>query len=168
MSEHDTTQAVTITALAVESVLRFARGLRDQEPDWVTFYREVFGIGGAIDRMFSTRAELDAFERTGEYRQLQRMLAELRAVKQSITSSESTEELEPTRVVTVRLPKSLHLVLANEAHERRTSMNKLCIAKLLQAIAAELVPTDVGAINASRLASERNRKLAEKTDAENS
>jgi hypothetical protein len=37
---------------------------------------------------------------------------------------------EPTRVITVRLPKSLHESLKIEAHARNTSLNQLCIAKL--------------------------------------
>ena len=43
-------------------------------------------------------------------------------------------DMDATRVITVRLPKSLHLALKAEAHDRHTSMNQLCIAKLLQAI----------------------------------
>ena len=46
---------------------------------------------------------------------------------------------EPTRVITIRLPRSLHESLRAEAHVRETSMNKLCIAKLLQALEAEAV-----------------------------
>jgi hypothetical protein len=42
----------------------------------------------------------------------------------------------------VRLPKSLHEALKEEAHVYRTSMNKLCISKLLQFIDNEFVPGD--------------------------
>jgi predicted HicB family RNase H-like nuclease len=38
---------------------------------------------------------------------------------------------EPTRIVTVRMPKSLHDALKAEAHERSTSLNQLCIRKLI-------------------------------------
>ena len=44
------------------------------------------------------------------------------------------EKQEPTRVITVRLPKSLHEALQAQAHLHQTSMNKLCISKLLQVI----------------------------------
>lgn len=47
-----------------------------------------------------------------------------------------------TRVITVRLPKSLHEALKTEAYGRKTSMNQLCISKLLQVIDAEMVPTE--------------------------
>ena len=41
---------------------------------------------------------------------------------------------EPIRVITVRVPASVHEYLRAEAHEKRTSMNKLCITKLLQPV----------------------------------
>jgi hypothetical protein len=47
-------------------------------------------------------------------------------------------------VITVRLPKSLHESLRAEAHDRHTSMNKLCISKLLQVVDGELVPSEAG------------------------
>ena len=50
---------------------------------------------------------------------------------------------EPTQVITVRLPKSLHEALRVEADEHHTSMNKLCISKLLQFIDHERVPGHV-------------------------
>ena len=49
---------------------------------------------------------------------------------------------EPTKVITVRMPKSLHEALRAEAHEHQTSMNKLCISKLLQFIDNEFVPDE--------------------------
>ena len=52
------------------------------------------------------------------------------------------ETAEPTRVITVRLPKSLHESLRDEAYEHRTSMNKLCISKLLQFIDGQQVPPE--------------------------
>jgi predicted HicB family RNase H-like nuclease len=44
--------------------------------------------------------------------------------------------------ITVRLPKSLHESLRAEAHDRKTSMNQLCISKLLQVIDAEMVVSE--------------------------
>jgi len=52
------------------------------------------------------------------------------------------EGSEPTRVITIRLPRSMHDALKTEAHEHETSMNKLCISKLLQFIDNRLVPCD--------------------------
>ena len=41
---------------------------------------------------------------------------------------------EPQRVVTIRMPKSLHEKLKNKAHDDRTSMNQFCISKLQDAV----------------------------------
>jgi len=40
----------------------------------------------------------------------------------------------------VRVPVKLHEALVEEAYQKRTSLNQLCLAKLQQPIAPELVP----------------------------
>ena len=64
------------------------------------------------------------------------MLGELRRARWD------RQDFEPTHTITVRLPKSVHEALRDEAHEKRTSMNKLCVSKLIQAIDAALVPCE--------------------------
>ncbi len=118
-------------------VYRIADELYQRNPDWVTFYREVMGIDGIIRRSFPNQSELIVFEQSNEYSDIQQMVAKLRE-----RASEPAENREPTRVITVRLPKSLHESLRTEAHERKTSMNKLCISKLLQMVDSGLIPSD--------------------------
>jgi predicted HicB family RNase H-like nuclease len=77
------------------------------------------------------------FEKSDEYARIQQMVAKLRE-----RSKSQGNDAEPTRVITVRMPQSLHESLRAEAHERRTSMNKLCISKLLQMIDEQFVPTE--------------------------
>jgi len=43
---------------------------------------------------------------------------------------------EPTRVITVRMPKSMHEKLKREAHSRQTSLNQLCVSSLQQTLPA--------------------------------
>ena len=119
------------------SVFRIAGELYRQDPDWVTFFREVLGVDGIVRRVFTSPQELAKFEQTNEYAEIQQMVAKLRE-----RASEPADAREPTRVITVRLPKSLHESLRTEAHERKTSMNKLCISKLLQMVDEELIPND--------------------------
>jgi len=118
-------------------VKRMADQLYAEGPDWVTFYREVLGPHGIVRHTFPSREMLAAFEQTDGYQKILYMLAKLR--EQGPTALDTAE---PTRVITVRLPKSLHEALRVEAHEHRTSMNKLCISKLLQFIDSEQVPTE--------------------------
>jgi predicted HicB family RNase H-like nuclease len=118
-------------------VYRVAFELFRQDPDWVTFFREVLGVDGVVRQVFPNLADLAKFEQTREYAEIQQMVAKLRE-----RSSEPQDSREPTRVITVRLPKSLHESLRAEAHDRKTSMNKLCISKLLQIVDETLVPTE--------------------------
>lgn len=120
-----------------QEVYRVASELYRQNPDWVTFFREVLGVEGVIRRVFPTQDELNHFEASHEYSEIQQMVAKLRE-----RNGVHTDDREPTRVITVRLPKSLHESLRAEAHEKRTSMNKLCISKLLQVIDDQLIPHD--------------------------
>jgi predicted HicB family RNase H-like nuclease len=120
-----------------QEVFRVAQELFSQSPDWVAFFREVLGVGGVVRQSFRTPEELSRFEQTEQYTEIQHMLAKLRERSGDLTSPK-----EPTRVITVRLPQSLHESLRTEAHERRTSMNKLCISKLLQMVDRELVPVE--------------------------
>jgi hypothetical protein len=113
-------------------------------PDWITFYREILGLRGMIRRYCPTMPALAQFEQTEAYREIQRMLADLRKrrpIKKDPEQEDVLEALgEETKVITVRIPQSLHDALRIEAFEHRTSMNKLCISKLLQFIDTEHVP----------------------------
>ena len=116
---------------------RVAAEMYQQQPDWITFFREVLGVDGLIRKLFVSPEELAAFEKTEEYAEIQQMLARLRE-----RSGANADGKEPTRVITVRLPKSLHESLRAEAHDRKTSMNQLCISKLLQVIDGDFVVSE--------------------------
>ncbi|MGL4514704.1 MAG: hypothetical protein ACRCT8_16575 [Lacipirellulaceae bacterium] len=120
-----------------QQLLTVADRMYRQDPDWVTFFREVLGIEGVVRRTLPSFDDLTEFEKSGEYAEIQKMLVRLRENKASADT-----ESEPTRVITVRLPKSMHEYLRTEAHDLRTSMNKLCISKLLQVVDQEMVPAD--------------------------
>ena len=127
----------TQTASRNQYVLDVAEQLFRQEPDWVTFFREVLGVEGAIRKSFPTLEALADFERSEEFAAIQKMLVKLREKK---TGGDG--ETEPTRVITVRLPQSMHEYLRTEAHDLHTSMNKLCISKLLQVIEQDMIPNE--------------------------
>lgn len=128
---------LTQTTEKYQPILQTARQLYETEPDWVTFFREILGVDGIVRRQFTRLEDLTAFEKSSEFEQIQKWLVKLREQK-SATDTES----EPTRVITVRLPKSMHEYLRTEAHDLRTSMNKLCISKLLQVIEQDMIPTE--------------------------
>jgi hypothetical protein len=118
--------------IAVEKqaeVEHFAKQLFEKATDWVRFYREVLGMQGIVHQMFPRDEDFVAFKRTDAYREILRLVNELREKKPL-----AEDVGEPTRVITVRLPKSMHEALQAEAYEHHTSMNKLCISKLLQVV----------------------------------
>ena len=112
-----------------QKVLQVARELFQSKPDWVTFFRETLGVSGAARNVFPRQQDYVAFEKSREYSEIQGMVLALRNRK--IPGSSGNE---PTRVITVRLPESLHEALKAEAADHNTSMNKLCISKLLQVL----------------------------------
>jgi predicted HicB family RNase H-like nuclease len=127
-------------------VKRTAENLIALGTDWVTFYREILGLRGVVRHVFPTREALATFEHSEAYQEILQLLTQLRQQTPILTDPEQAApkeaDEEPTRVITVRLPKSLHETLRVEAHEHHTSMNKLCISKLLQFIDGDKVPTE--------------------------
>jgi predicted HicB family RNase H-like nuclease len=110
-----------------QKVLQVARQLHQGKPDWVTFFRETLGVNGAARSVFPSQEEYVKFEQSHEFSEIQKLVATLRTRR---TGGKN----EPTRVITVRLPESLHEALKHEASDHNTSMNKLCISKLLQVL----------------------------------
>lgn len=115
-----------------EAILEAARALHHRNADWVTFFRQILSSEGLVRRYFRTPRSLARFEQGPAYGEIRRMLAELRR-----TQGDSPNPGEETKVITVRLPMTLHEALKIEAHEYRTSMNALCITKLLQSVQDE-------------------------------
>lgn len=128
------------------TVLGVAQAFFHRSPDWVTYFREVLGMEGVVRKAFSDPKALAEFEHTEEYEQIQQMLAKLRE------QAETLPPKEPTRVITIRIPQSLHDALTAEASGYQTSVNKLCISKLMQIINEELVPCDKPALAKVRAA----------------
>jgi predicted HicB family RNase H-like nuclease len=149
------TTGQTTTVERGQEAVRVATQMYEQRPDWVTFFREILGVGGVVRRLFPEVNDFKAFEKTPQFAEIQKLLIALR--ESGDVKAEATQE--PTRVITVRLPMSLHESLRAEAHSRHTSINKLCISKLLQVIDDE--PTVEGEIKRSITEGEIRRMTTE-------
>jgi predicted HicB family RNase H-like nuclease len=129
---------MTATALdlgtdhAAAAVLGVAERLHAVGPEWVIFFREVLGVDGIVRRTFNTPEALVRFECTPHYARIREMLDDLRDRER-----ERPVERDAQRVVTVRMPSSLHETLKAEAEELRVSINTLCISKLMKLIDGE-------------------------------
>ena len=112
---------------AATAVLQVAERLYAMGPEWVVFFREVLGVDGIVRRTFSEAEALMRFECSPQYARIREMLDSLRA-----SQNDRQPQRESQRVVTVRMPKSLHETLKTEAEQMHVSINTLCISKLMK------------------------------------
>ena len=115
-----------------------ANDLFGHAPTWVCFFREVLAVDGLARKLFPTEEEYSQFMATSHYDQLLQMLTALRS-----RDLPENDPNDPQRMITVRLPKSLHEALCEEAGRLNISVNKLCISRLLQVLDQKMVPETV-------------------------
>lgn len=126
--------SVTNTAFqnGAAAVLQVAERLHRMDPEWVVFFREILGVDGVVRRTFHEPDALVRFECSPEYARIREMLDELRNRQR-----EQPTERHKHRVITVRMPRSLHETLKAEAEQMRVSINTLCISKLMKLLDEE-------------------------------
>ncbi len=134
-------------------VLRLAQEAFAKTGSWVAFYREMLGADGIVRRLYSAPDEMRYFEASREWAELQEMVAALRSQDGS-----KGDLVEPERMITIRLPKSLHDALRIEADEMNLSINKLCISKLLQRVESRFIPIQQGRRRGRRPGPQGKRK----------
>jgi len=137
-----------------QEVLRLAQDAFAKTGTWVVFYREMLGSDGIVRQLYPTPEEMRYFEDSSEFAELQEMVAAMRS--QDASKGDATE---PERMITIRLPKSLHDSLRIEAEEMNLSINKLCISKLLQRIESRFIPIQQGRRRGRRPGPQGPRKL---------
>ncbi|MEZ6137697.1 MAG: hypothetical protein R3C53_22650 [Pirellulaceae bacterium] len=111
-----------------------ANDLFGNAPTWVCFYRELLGGRGMIHSLFSDE-DFGRFLRSDEYYQIQMMLTGLRS-----RDLPENDPNDPQRMITVRLPKSLHEAMCDEAGRLNISVNRLCISRMLQLLDPKMIP----------------------------
>ncbi len=112
-----------------------ANDLFGNAPTWVCFYREFLGGSGVVHLLFPTKEDLGSFLRTEQYHQIQLMLTALRS-----RDLPENDPNDPQRMITVRLPKSLHEAMCDEAGRLNISVNRLCISRMLQLLDPKMIP----------------------------
>jgi predicted HicB family RNase H-like nuclease len=136
--------------------MRIAEAAFAGTASWVTFYREMLGVDGVVRKLFPTSEQMRQFEQSSEFAELQEMVAAMRSQDNS-----KGDAAEPERMITIRLPKSLHDALRIEADELSLSINKLCISKLLQRIESRFIPIQQGRRRGRRPGPQGPRKSRE-------
>ena len=142
--------------LRPEEILRVAQDAFSKTGNWVAFYREILGSNGIVRQLYPDTDERRKFEATETFAELQEMLAALRSHDPS-----KSDAAEPERMITIRIPKSLHDALKDESEEMTLSINKLCISKLLQHIDSRFVPIQQGRRRGRRPGPQGPRKKPE-------
>jgi len=112
-----------------------ANDLFTNAPTWVCFYRELMGGNGLLHTLFDSNKDFGAFLRTDQHHQIQSMLTALRS-----RDLPENDPNDPQRMITVRLPKSLHEAMCEEAGRLNISVNRLCISRMLQLLDPEMIP----------------------------
>ncbi len=121
--------------LRCQQAFDVANDLFGNAPTWICFYRALLGGSGMIHNIFTDHDEFGRFLRTDQYHQIQQMLTALRS-----RDLPENDPNDPQRMITVRLPKSLHEAMCDEAGRLNISVNRLCISRMLQLLDPAMIP----------------------------
>lgn len=143
------------------SVVSLAAELFGVAPTWTAFYREVLGADGLMRTAIRDDDEFSDFECCDEHNKLLEMLTALRS-----RDLPENDPHEAQRMITVRIPKSLHDSICNEANRLAVSVNKLCISRLLQKVDRNMIPTSAQKRRGRRPGSAAGKKATVKSQAE--
>jgi hypothetical protein len=105
-------------------------------PTWTAFYRETLGIDGVAHRIFSDPSEYRDYECSDCHCKVLEMLTVLRS-----RDLPDCDPNETQKMITVRIPKSLHDRICKDANELDVSVNKLAITLLLQKVDLSMLPS---------------------------
>ncbi|MEM0925143.1 MAG: hypothetical protein AAGJ83_03825 [Planctomycetota bacterium] len=134
-----------------EQVMECAEVAFSKTGSWVVFFREMLGPTGLVRRVFGGSTgrlddtELKRFIASEHYTTLNEMVAAIRSQDDSKSNA-----VEPERMITIRIPRSLHELLKEEAVHCKLSINKLAISKLLQPTNSRYVPEQRGKLRGRR------------------
>ncbi len=120
-------------------VLRLAEEAFAMTGSWVVFYRTMLAPGGVVDQLYDSPVARRYFETTMEFSELLEMVTAIRSQDDFSSGSH-----EPTRMITIRVPRSLHAATIRESEDLELSMNAYCVTKLLQPANPRFTPLELG------------------------
>jgi hypothetical protein len=117
----------TIPARAKE-LLAYTQQLKKSGATWVEGNNSVYGKGGKCAELFPTPTERTAFTKTPQFKQISELLATLAepAAKKELPRPAATVSGQ----LRVRMPRSIHAALIDEAEAEGVSLNQLIVSKL--------------------------------------
>jgi hypothetical protein len=105
-------------------------------PTWTAFYRETLGVDGVAHQAFNCADDYRRYEASETHTKILEMLTVLRS-----RDAIDCDPTEPQRMITIRIPKSLHDSLCKESNDLEISVNKLCITRLVQRVDLSMLPS---------------------------
>lgn len=108
--------------------LRIAREIVQSSESWQGAINSLYSPGGKLSELFPTREAREEFSDRPEAKQIDKLLADLR------TRTGSEPPADVNGKILVRIPKSMHAALIQEANAEGVSLNQLCVAKLAVAL----------------------------------
>lgn len=120
-------------------VLRAAEQAFAGTGKWVVFYRTMMGTDGVVQNLFPNSQQRQQFCQSEAMAEVQEMIAAMRSADTS-----KSDATEPERMITIRIPMTLHEVLKKESDWAELSINQVCISKLIQPLQDRHVPEPRG------------------------
>lgn len=115
-------------------LLKAAREKSQSVDRWADLWNFLFDPEtGLVAKAYPTRAERAALVESVEYKEIRKLLAETR--QRTGLAAGATPKEKSGRFL-VRLPKSMHAALENEAAQEGVSLNQLVVAKLASQLGA--------------------------------
>jgi len=114
----------SIESRAQELLTQARKLARTSSLTWVAANNAIYGPSGLFTRLFPNAKDRVAFAKTKESREVDRLIDGLPEPAVGRQSREYSGKFN------VRVPKSLHAALANEAEAEGVSLNQLVVAKL--------------------------------------
>lgn len=109
----------------LNNLLAFARKLAETPNlTWVEANNAIYAPGGPLSRLFPTKEDREAFQKSPERKQIDELIDSLP------DPPVRSETKEYSGKFNVRIPKSLHAALATEAEAEGVSLNQLVLTKL--------------------------------------
>lgn len=110
-----------------QEALRLAEEALASSTTWEEMWNRVCGIGGTISKLFPARADREEFMRSEEW-------SKIRELMETLPGGDAAPSANG--MLTLRIPKSLHAGLVQEAEAEGVSLNQLCMAKLAMQLKA--------------------------------